>query len=652
MWHKALFMIIAALLLALPAQGQALTVTNSEPRDVSNAAASTLSVTGSGFTSSTTVRLVGFGYLTPTLINDTALTAAVPAGVPAGIYSIEVTDPAGGTAVSPVRLIVTQPTTPIPIPSETPAPSAPVGQPSLIVRGFSASPSVVTAGYPFTVNFEVVNVGNLPAFGVSVAVDSGGKFLPANGSASITLPDIFPGGVYQASLSLTSANDTPEGVNLIPLTFSYRDSEGKALSSKASLSAVIAANASAPQVALRTYSVTPETVVPGELAVISAQISNMGTQTARQVMLRFTGDTRVLIAGPRGDVFPVGDIPAGESRIIELPMYVSQEAKAGIQPQAFTISYMTGDKTNDVPTTISVVVASVEKPLPLLLLETASIGVDEIRPGDRFTLNLTLANLGTADAANAVVVYGTVESSGNPNPPDNSGSGSGSGGTRTQPSANFAPVGTGGAQFLGVLAKGSRVDLTQEFIASGSLESGIYNLPVTVQYTRPDNTTATDSFSAAVVVVALPRLQVAYDTPLPPSSFLFEPVPLALTITNRAKNPLLIERIEVTAEGADVLDGATQPGGQIKTDEQTNINALIAPNTPGAYRVVVKLHYKDDLNRPQVYEIPVEGLAEEPPPPPELPEEPVVIETPEPTPPQQQDDLISKLLLGFLGLGE
>lgn len=230
------------------------------------------------------MRLVGFGYLTPTLINDTALTAVVPAGVPAGIYTIEVTDPAGGTAASPVRLIVTQPATPVPIPSETPAPP-PVGQPSLIVRGFSASPAVVTAGYPVTVSFEVVNVGNLPAFGVSVAVDSGGKFLPNNGSASVTLPDMFPGAVYQASLSLTSANDTPEGVNLISLTFSYRDSAGQMLSSKASLSAVIAADASAPQVALRTYSVTPETVVPGELAVISAQISNMGTQTARQVFL-------------------------------------------------------------------------------------------------------------------------------------------------------------------------------------------------------------------------------------------------------------------------------------------------------------------------------------------------------------------------------
>src|SRR5690606_37450427 len=93
-------------------------------------------------------------------------------------------------------------------PTSTPLPPTPVpGQPSLLARNFSTNPEEVLPGGTVTLTFEVVNQGNRTAQGVFVSVDSGGKFVPAAGQASATLPDIAPGGVYSVSLSVVAAMD-------------------------------------------------------------------------------------------------------------------------------------------------------------------------------------------------------------------------------------------------------------------------------------------------------------------------------------------------------------------------------------------------------------------------------------------------------------
>lgn len=639
---------------ALALHAQSLTVTNSEPRNVDNASAAVLSVSGSGFTNQTLVRLVGYGYLTPTILSDTALTALIPAGVPAGIYDVEISDPANGTATSPVRLIVTQQVTPIPIPTQA-VPTPLVGQPSLSVRSFTLNPAQPTAGGPLSASLEVVNTGNLPAFGVTLSVDAGGKFVQVGGAA-VSLPDLFPGATARVTLNLVSAADTPAGANFIPLTLNYRDSEGKLFSSKASLSVIVEATTSAPLITLLTYSITPEVVQPGQIAVIRAHIQNTGTRAASQVVIRLAAGTEpVLIAGPRGDTFPVGDIQPGSTAIIDLPVFVAQAAKTGVQAQGFVLSHVIDGKVTEQPTSLAVSVAAVVRPRPIFLLEDVVISTTEVKPGDQFNLSFRLRNVGNANADNLLVAFGSVDSSGGGSDGGGSGSppGEGSGTTTTvRSSTQFAPVGTGASQFVARINAGDSVSLSQDFIASAALESGVYLLPITLRYAREDGTTATETFSATVVVVGLPKLQVTFDSPLPEQAEVGSTIPLAVTFTNRASKALMVDRISVSGEGIDVLDGASTPIGQLKTDEQTSINAMIMPNAEGEFSVTFNIHYIDDLNRPQVFPLTYRSVAVAPPEFPQFPiEEPPVDPTPTPTPPPP-DNLLTKLLLGFLGLGE
>jgi hypothetical protein len=72
----AAILVLAAIVLAKPPAQLALT--GVEPRTMLSHTGGTLSIYGSGFTTATISRLVGYGLLQTTYINATALTAVVP----------------------------------------------------------------------------------------------------------------------------------------------------------------------------------------------------------------------------------------------------------------------------------------------------------------------------------------------------------------------------------------------------------------------------------------------------------------------------------------------------------------------------------------------------------------------------------------------
>lgn len=656
MWRNALVLVGLALLMLIGhpvVQAQALTIEINEPSTFDSTNTNTFSIKGSGFTSDTTVRIVGVGFIQREVLSSTAILATIPAGAPGGIFDVEVSDPVNGTRLAPNRIQIFAPIPTFPVPTPlAPVTATPlVGLPTLIVRNFKTNPLDVPAGSVFTATFDVVNQGLTGAFGVSVSVDGGAKFFPSNGVASSLLADVYPGQTVTGTLSLSVGLDAPLGANVIPITLSYRDSEGKPYTAKASLSIAVSANVQVPQLTLLTYQVNPQKAQAGRLLVISAQLKNSGSLVASQVLMRVSGESRVLIAGPRGDAFPVGDIDANQSVVVELPLIVAQDAKAGVQPQSFTLSYLQDGKVVETPISIALEVEAITPDRPIILLDNSSVDVDEVRPGSNFTLDLTLKNVGTGSAGNMLVTFGTVQSSGSPDPSGTPGAGGGS--STTNPPNNFAPVASGGTRFVGVLGRDQEVNLTQEFIASATLESGIYAIPLTVQYVRDDGGNQTDTFNATVVVIALPRIQITFDSPLPDETEQFSTVSFALTLTNRSRNPLLLESVEVTGEGIDLFDGARTPVGQLRTDETTSVSATYSPNVEGEYTVTLLLNYTDDLNRKQQLPLTYTLTAVAPPPPFEEPT-PDPNATPEPTPTPQPtpDTLFTDLLLGFLGLGK
>ncbi len=637
-----------------------LSVSASEPREITAGEERTLSVFGQNFTSATTIRLVGFGLLTTSPINSGALSAALPASIPPGEYAIQVSDPVNGSDDAPGKLRVRRapgptdlPSTAKPDPTQTDQPTLVPGQPSLMTRNYSASPSSVAPGGQLVLTFEVINQGNRPALGVSAALDSDGKFVPAGGQSGATLPDLPVGGIVTVTLTVGAAMDAPAGPATVPITFAYSDFEGKPYTSKANLGVTVQEQARSSQVTLARYSIDPNPVVPGEPVRVTVLVTNSGTDVARQVLLRVTGDGSVLLAGPQGDSFPVGDLAPGASASLDLPLVVSSGAKRGPQSQPFTMSYLQKGESKDTAGSLTLNVADVTVPQPLMLLDSYDIGADQLQPGDRFTLHATLKNVGAAGASDLLVTFGTVEqtSDGGTDTTGDSSGGSSSGGsnTSTTPGTTFAPLNAGGTLYIGALAgAGGTATIQQDFIVNGTISSGIYSLPITLRYQTPDGATNQDSLRASVVVVAPPQLQATLTGPLPEQVNVGDPIPLGLEILNVGKNSVRLTRAEVTAQNGDVQDGAETFLVPLAADDSAPITATIFAQAEGAVTMTVTLHFRDDLNQPSTLMFTYETTAVTPPPP--ETEQPTD-EQPPPEPTPSNDDRIGRFLLGFLGLG-
>ncbi len=646
-----------------------MSVISSEPAGMLGGQERILSVFGVNFTAQSVIRLIGFGLLETTYLNSGALTAVLPSTLPPGQYLVEVIDPFAGAAVSPNILTVFPPTstpfptqepfTPTPV-TPTAVPPTPIpGQPSLVVSNFAADPETLAPGDTVTLSFDVLNQGNRGAVGIAVMVDSGSKFVPANGQASAVVPNLGPGVSYTVSLSLVAALDTPPGPTTIPITITYRDAMNNTYTSKMALSATVISRETMSQVSVSSVTIDPVPAEPGKSVTVTVLVTNSGSDIASQVLLRIAGTDNVLLAGAQGDSIPLGDIEPGASTTAELPMIVSSGAKHGPQAQPLTISYLQKGEVQQVTGSITVDVARVSVPAPVILLESYDTGQDMLRPGERFTLKLTLQNVGKGAADNLLITFGTVETttgSGDNNNNDGSGgngSGDGSGsGSTTTPSTTFAPVDAGGTLYMGALdADGGELTIEQDFIVNGSVTSGIYTLPITLRYDKPDGTAAQDTVQATVVVVALPHVQVRLSAPLPETVNVGEPLPVALGITNTGTRRVDFTTAVTEVKNGEILDGAEVYIGSVESTDETAVNVTVMPSEEGTVEITISLHYMNDLNQEEalVNTYSVEAVA--PPPPPE--DIPIDLQpTPEPEPEKSnKDDRVGRFLRGFLGLG-
>lgn len=641
---------------------RATTIDRVEPRNIPANIGGTLSVYGSGFTSDSVIRLRGYGLLVTTFVNTSALTGQLPTMLPAGSYTVEVRDPSGNSEWNKQITIVApppptnEPQQPIPtqepqiIPTQEPLPipSPPPGEPRLTARGYSVTPKEIKPGDPLAVTFELVNLGNRTAQSIIASLDPAGKFLPSGGMAALTVPDINPGGTFLVSLSAIGALDLPAGPTVIPIKLSYRDFQGETFESSVSFSVNVEAVTTSTQLTVSEYITEPDPVIPGSPVLVQLVIENSGMVAAPQALLRISGAESVLLAGPQGDSFPLGDLAPGDSISVNAELIVRADANAGPQAQPYTLSYLQGTELKEFTGTLTLNVAQVQAPEPLLLLEEYEISQPDLKPGDRFTLTARIANVGTGAVSNLLATFGSVS--------DDVGSGTdgGTGGSTTTPSSTFAPLGTGGSIFVGTLRPdGDTATLEQSFIVSGSAKSGVYTLPITLRYPNAKREIIKTALSISVIVVAPPELQFV-DAPLPSEAYIGETQTISIAFTNIGARDVAFRSAAVVAENAEVIDGAEVFIGTVKAGEEGSLMAAVMPSGEGPVTVTVNLHYIDELNQPRTIVRTYETVAVEMPPmptddpsmfPPE--ETPVPEIAPEPT----FADVLGKGLLGLLGLG-
>jgi hypothetical protein len=284
---------------------------------------------------------------------------------------------------------------------------------------------------------------------------------------------------------------------------------------------------------------------------------------------------------------------------------------------------------------------------PLFLLETYTTNPETLRPGDRFEFSLVIVNAGSTPADDVTLTYGSgsTQSTAQPTPDATSQ-------PTQQPSAGgalFAPTDAGSIQYLGNIdGNGGRIELTQSFIVSGSIESGIYEFPITLRYTKPDASTASETLRASFVVINPPRLRITLADPLPEPLAVGEVTPVALRIINIGRKDVALTLSTLSAENAEVPEGAETFIGTLRPGEDRILDASILVLEPGEIVLTFDITYLDDFNQDQVITEVFTGEAAIV----EIPDEFEFEPPPDATPPPPPErDWLARIVLALMGLG-
>ncbi len=363
------FSLLGAVLLALPPSitVDALGIVSVAPNLIANEVANTISVGGSAFEVDLLVSLDGYGSLSTGYVSPTTLSAVVPNGIPAGVYTVVVTNADTTMASLPNGLTVT-----------APAPTAnpePFGRPQVVVKSYKANVGMIQFGQEFNLSITVHNSGQLAAYNAQASFSSG-DLIPRQTGGVVAIGTIAADHKASFSQPMTAAIDLwGKSVVSMDMTLSYYDETGTAYSEKFTLvlplsqpeyvapTATPAPSQKRPQLIISSYSTDVNPLQPGTLFLLQLELHNVGQVDARNVVMIVGGGSASSgstaegtpqpggVSGGSGEftnfapvnasnVQPLGNLGAGYGVNAAQSLVVNVSTNPGAYPLKLTLSYV------------------------------------------------------------------------------------------------------------------------------------------------------------------------------------------------------------------------------------------------------------------------------------------------------------------------
>jgi hypothetical protein len=596
-------------------------LTGVEPDTLASQTGGTLSIYGSGFTTATVARLVGFGLLETTALNETALQAVVPAGlVEPGTYDLQVSASGlfSGTAdvaTLPAAITILGPT-PVSKPKSTPVP----GRPILAIRNYSVEPSRVVVGREFVVIIEVYNTGSRAGENTMVTFP-GGTFLPVgetghllwqlhiNHTAVVTQRMRVPSGLASGSYNLQvdlSANDW-EGNH-----YEYPETVGVE---------VVGVGTGRPQLVIEAAQTEPAVLGPGDAFSLTLRVANRGSRTATQVVV---GAASADLAVPAGGSNVIAMDRIGIDAVVTatLPLVLGEVTQAGrlnLEIALDCSDYTGGTYTARQGVGLEVTTALADR--PQLIVAGYHTTPDMLASGDVFTLTLEVSNVGGGEARRLTLTLG------------------GEGGSGMGPRA---PLQSSNVKFVPHLAAGATVEVTQRLVVDGGADPGAYSLPVALAFDDARGTRRTDSQLISLLVHRRPHLQIGFYRPVEVATVGL-PIELPVEVTNIGRTLVNVSTLELSSAQLEISEGSLYLG-PLDGGTSGSLEATAVAQQGGTAEVLVTVRYLDDFDQPQVVTKTLTVDVEEPVAPASAEEES-----------QEQEETfwgkVLRILRGLLGLG-
>ncbi|WP_420642019.1 IPT/TIG domain-containing protein [Candidatus Leptofilum sp.] len=347
----------------LPPTTAPIILTAIEPGRISAETGGTLTVYGNNFTAGSVIRVVGYGVLQTTYVNNEVLTGIIPPGLNLGKYNVQVGLGAqdGPNAVLEGVLEIFGPT-PTPVPTNTPVPSPTTGfvfgQPQIAIRSALTSPTSLTPGEPFELTLELANLGNWTAIDIELELQSADLAIPAAGSSVQILPRIGVNEIVTTTLSLIVRENAPNGPQNLGFNIDFFDLDGRPYNTQPGVGLNIGQGATAtptrgpaePRLVLTTYEVAPANLQPGTRFDLKLLLSNVGDEAAEDVLLTLGGSGGAQLTPfalvNSGNVRFIEELAADEVTEVVVTMLVDGTAASGVYNLPIEFSYGNSDRTD------------------------------------------------------------------------------------------------------------------------------------------------------------------------------------------------------------------------------------------------------------------------------------------------------------------
>lgn len=359
-----------------------------------------------------------------------------------------------------------------------------------------------------------------------------------------------------------------------------------------------------PQFAVYSSKITGNVKINGEVT-LKVVMENVGpATTAYNTQAAFTSSD--LVPTKTGGIAIVGNVPYDDEVEISQTFIVSSlNTGFGVIVVDMTVTYYDekgttySDKfTLSIPVTVAGVSgappAATATPTGVkvsqLVITHYDTSVEPLQPGEQFTLNLDVQNLGNAKAQRITMIVGGGSSGSGSGTPGPGGVSGGSGDF-----ANFAPVGASNVQSLGDLDMGGKLRASQNLIVNVNTNPGAYPMRITFSYLNDKGETVSDEQVITLLVYSLPNLDVSFYRP-PDPFFAGQPGALPIQIVNLGKRLVVLGTMKIEAQGATIENG-TGLVGSLDAGGYFTLDAFVTPEEPGPLTLEVTIDYTDDFNQ-------------------------------------------------------
>lgn len=447
-------------------------------------------------------------------------------------------------------------------------------QSKLVPKSIVINPEVVKTGSEAIIAVTIKNEGTEPASDVKASLSGlRGDGISLKGSIDTVYMQELKGGQQKTITYQIKVSPKLETENYgLTLKLDYKDGlNNKCSEENQFFVAVKNDNTSEPQPDIEIENIVNPSgsLTPGKEFSLGLEVKSTGDVDAQNVKVVVSADQGLIMKSLNTRL--IGLLEKGTSKKLEFIFSVANDATTKNYPISISVEYENGSLKYSAAQYVGVMVESEveetqEKTVPKLIISSYSYKPSPIKPGDNFTLTLTVQNTSkNTDVKNVKMVLNAAE-------------------------GVFIPVESSNTIYIDKIAKGQSVTKEVLLNALPSTTAKMHSISVEMDYEDLKGTEVSAKEGISVSVTIDPRFVIGEIT-LAPEMYVGQPIPVFLEFFNMGK--VVLNNLMVKAEGDFQIQNANYFVGNFEPGRSDSFDVTLVPSKEGESKGNIVFTYED-----------------------------------------------------------